>query len=181
MTEGMKGLKEKKKIVLAVCGSVAAVRTVELVREFRRRELDVEVVMTKAAQLIVAPDALQWASERPVVTGLSGGVEYLKSCGVGGDASLLLVCPATANTISKIACGIDDTIVTTYASTALGSGMPLVVVPAMHISLYENPFVKENLKKLVGAGVHVMEPKKEEGIAKLLDKEKIVEFVEKLL
>ncbi|MFC2154763.1 flavoprotein [Candidatus Altiarchaeota archaeon] len=174
-------MSKKKKIVLGICGSVAAVRTVELVREFQRRGVDVEVVMTKAAQKLVGVDALEWASEKQVVTKLSGKVEYLKSCGVGGDASLLLICPATANTISKIASGIDDTTVTTYASTALGSKCTVIIVPAMHISLYENPFVAENIQKLKKAGITVLDPKKEEGIAKLLDKLEIVDFVLGLL
>ncbi len=168
-----------KKIVLGVCGSVAAVRCVELVREMRRQGFDVEVAMTKAAQQIVAVDALEWACEHPIVTRLTGRVEYLKSCGVDGDASLLLVCPATANTIAKIAAGIDDTTVTTYASTALGSGCPIVVVPAMHESLYENPFVADALEKLKKAGITVLEPKREEGIAKLPDEDDIVSVVKK--
>ncbi|MFH1721641.1 MAG: flavoprotein [Candidatus Altiarchaeota archaeon] len=172
-------MKKNKKIVLGMCGSVAAVRCVELVREFVRRGLEVEVTMTKAAQKIVAVDAMIWASENPVITGLTGKVEYLKSCGVEGDASLLLICPATANTISKIAAGIDDTTVTTYASTALGSGCPIIVVPAMHESLYNNPFVAEALDKMKKAGIEVLEPKREEGIAKLPDEEEIIKAVDK--
>lgn len=170
-----------KKVVLAICGSVAAFRTPELARELGRQGFTVECVMTNAAQGIIHPHVLEWASEQPVVTELTGKVEHVKSCGVEGNADLLLICPATSNTISKIACGIDDTTVTTYAATALGSGKKILVVPAMHQSMYENPFVKENIEKLKKVGVEFIEPKIEENKAKLADQKEIVDEVRSIL
>ena len=165
------------KIVVGVCGSIAAVKTVELIREFRRQGVEVDVAMTEAAKNIINPFALEWASGNPVVTELTGSVEHVRLCGVGGESSLLLICPATANTISKVANGIDDSVVTTFASTALGSDKPIVMVPAMHISMYKNPFVSENIERLKKSGIVVVEPKMEENKAKMPDKEELVKLV----
>jgi phosphopantothenoylcysteine decarboxylase/phosphopantothenate--cysteine ligase len=88
-----------------------------------------------------------------------------------------LVAPATANTISKIACGIDDTPVTTLASTAFGCGVPIMIVPAMHESMYRHPVVTENIKKLQSLGVEFVGPRIEEGKAKMAETKEIVEAV----
>lgn len=163
-----------KKIVLAVCGSVAAIETPKVARELIRKGVAVECVMSKAAKRIIHPDILEWATGHKAITRLTGGVEHVRLCGIGGEASLLLICPATANTLSKIACGIDDTTVTTFASTALGSGKTVVVVPAMHEAMYKNPFVAANIKRLKDNGIKIIEPRFAENKAKLADPEKIV-------
>ena len=164
-------------IVLAVTGSVAAVRTPELVHELRRNGYKVKCVMSAEAKRIIHPNVLHWASELPVTTKLSGETEHVKYLGLDGEADLLLIAPSTSNTISKIACGIDDTPVTTCAATALGSGKPVIIVPAMHHSMYLNPFVKENLEKLVKSGVTVLDARVEEGKAKIAENKEIVESV----
>jgi len=106
-------IKNMSEIVVGVCGSVAAVRVPELVREVGRKGIKVTCVMTDAAQELIRPELLHWASQDPVVTKLTGALEHVKYCGTYGIADMLLICPATSNTISKIACGIDDTTVTT--------------------------------------------------------------------
>ncbi len=169
------------KIVLGVCGSVAAVNTVNLVRRLVKEGLEVECAMTKAAQKIIHPNVLEWASGNPVITELTGEVEHVKLCGANGSASLLLICPATSNTISKIANGIDDTVVTTLAATALGSKIPIIMVPAMHISMYDNPFVVDNIQKLESKGVTLIEPRIEEDKAKIAENDEIVKVVLKLV
>lgn len=128
-----------KEIVIGVTGSIAAVETVKLIHAFRRKGAQVQPVMSRAAQDIIQPDALTYASGRQTITRLTGLVEHVTCCGDGGSASLLLIAPCTANTLGKIACGIDDTPVTTFATTALGSGMPVIVVPAMHYSMFPAP------------------------------------------
>jgi phosphopantothenoylcysteine decarboxylase/phosphopantothenate--cysteine ligase len=163
-----------KKIVLGVCGSVAAVETPKIVRELRRRGIKVECVMSKSARRIIHPNVLEWASGNQVITKLTGNVEHVRLCGVQGDASLLLICPATANTMSKIANGVDDTPVTTFAATAIGSKIPLILVPAMHLSMYENPFVRDNIKKLRDNDIRFIEPRFEENKAKLADIDEII-------
>jgi phosphopantothenoylcysteine decarboxylase/phosphopantothenate--cysteine ligase len=135
--------------------------------------------MSKSAKKIIHPYVMEWATGKKTITKITGAVEHVRLCGVEGEASLLLICPATANTISKIASGIDDTTVTTFASTALGSGIPVAVVPAMHASMYKNPFLAANIKRLKDNGIKVVEPRMAEDKAKLADPEKIVKEVMK--
>ncbi|MHA2433457.1 MAG: bifunctional phosphopantothenoylcysteine decarboxylase/phosphopantothenate--cysteine ligase CoaBC, partial [Candidatus Thorarchaeota archaeon] len=94
---------------------------------------------------------------------------------------LVLVAPATANTIGKIANGIDDTPVTTTVSSAIGAKIPVLVVPAMHESMYDHPAVIQNIEKLQEIGIHVMNPRMEEAKAKIPDPEEIVSRVISLL
>jgi phosphopantothenoylcysteine decarboxylase/phosphopantothenate--cysteine ligase len=163
-----------KEIVVAVTGSIAAVETVKLIHALRRRGAVVQAVMSTAAGEIISADALTYASGRDTITRLSGRVEHVTFCGDGGSADLLLIAPCTANTVSKIACGIDDTPVTTFATTALGSGKPVIIVPAMHHSMYRHPALKENIRKLKTWGIGIIEPRIEEGKAKIADTEEII-------
>lgn len=178
----IKGVKSRnlldKKITLCVTGSVACVRVPELARELIRHGAEVTAVMSENAQKLIGTALLEWATERKVVTELSGSIEHV---GLGAYSDLVLVCPVTANTISKIACGIDDTPVTSTVSCALGAGVPVVLVPAMHSSMYDHPVVKENLEKLRRIGVEVIEPHIEEGKAKIAENDQIVERVIALL
>ena len=170
-----------KTIVLGVTGSIGAVRVVELARELIRNGAEVHAVMTGAAMHILHPDALHYATGNPVVTELGGRVEHVEFCGFKGRADLLLIAPATANTIGKIAYGIDDTTVTSFATTALGSGVPVMVVPAMHESMYRHPAVTENVAKLKSWGISIVGPRFEEGVAKIASNEEIVLEVERTL
>jgi phosphopantothenoylcysteine decarboxylase/phosphopantothenate--cysteine ligase len=170
-----------KTIVIAVTGSIAAVRVVDLIRDLIRRGAEVHAVASAAARQILHPYALQYATGHSVITEVTGQVEHVQFCGVGGEADLLLVAPATANTIGKMACGIDDTPVTTFATTALGSGKLVAVVPAMHEAMYRHPAVLRNLDTLRGMGVTLIDPRLEEGKAKIADNLTVVREVEKLL
>jgi len=170
-----------KEIVIGVTGSIAAVEVVKLIHALRRKGAVIQVVMSRAATGIIHPDALAYASARRVITRLSGLVEHVGYCGDNGTADLLLIAPCTANTIGKIASGIDDTPVTTFATTALGSGIPVLVVPAMHYSMYRHPAVTENLKRLNVWGVVVVEPRIEEDKAKIASVEEIVLWTERML
>lgn len=168
-------------VALGVTGSIAAVRVVDLVRDLIRRGADVHCVMSEAAQRILHPHALEYASGNPVITEITGRVEHVEFCGVEGRADMLLIAPATANTIGKIACGIDDTPVTTFATTAIGSGKPVAVVPAMHEAMYRHPAVVENLNKLRSMGVVCIDPRIEESKAKIAENARIVAEVERIL
>ncbi|HOT06925.1 MAG TPA: bifunctional phosphopantothenoylcysteine decarboxylase/phosphopantothenate--cysteine ligase CoaBC [Methanotrichaceae archaeon] len=170
-----------KTIVVAVTGSIAAVRTVDLVRDLIRRGARVHCVMSRAACQILHPSALEYASGQPVITEITGRVEHVELCGMEGPADLLLVAPATANTIGKMACGIDDTAVTTFATTAIGSKKKVMVVPAMHEAMYCHPAVVENLRRLEQMGVVVVGPRLEESKAKIAENSHIVLDVERLL
>jgi phosphopantothenoylcysteine decarboxylase/phosphopantothenate--cysteine ligase len=136
------------------------------------------VVMTRDALRILHPWAMEFASGRPVTTEIDGRVQHVSLCGEVPDrADLLIVAPCTANTISKIALGVDDTPVTTFATTALGSGIPVIVVPAMHGSMIKHRAVQENMARLRDLGVTVLESKMEEGKAKMPDIAGIVSAV----
>jgi phosphopantothenoylcysteine decarboxylase/phosphopantothenate--cysteine ligase len=172
---------ENKTIVLGVTGSIAAVEVIKLARELRRKGASVRGVMSKAACGIIHPDALTYACDFPAITSISGMIEHVKYCGIGGEADLLLIAPATANTICKIAGGIDDTPVTTFATTAIGRGMPVVVVPAMHESMYNHPAVRDAIAKLEGWNITVLSPLMEENKAKIPSMQEIVLTVEREL
>jgi phosphopantothenoylcysteine decarboxylase/phosphopantothenate--cysteine ligase len=184
-TKQIKGSKsislEGKTIVLGITGSIAAVKCVELARELIRHGAEMHAVMTKEAAKILHPNAMHYATGNPVVTELTGKVEHVQFCGLGGQADLLLIAPCTANTIGKIAAGIDDTTVTSFATTALGSKKKILIVPTMHGSMYENQFVKENLAKLEQEGITTVEPKQEENAAKFPDIEETVLECERTL
>lgn len=176
-SERLKG----KKIVLGVTGSIAAVETVKLARELIRRGAEVFAVMSKSARKIIHPYALEFATGNKVITEITGEVEHVKFLGKDGIADLFLIAPSTANTIGKIANGIDDTPVTTFATTALGAKKPVLIVPAMHEAMIDNDLVIRNIEKLKGMGVEIIEPKLEEGKAKFPEIEKICLHVERAL
>ncbi|MEM4539956.1 MAG: bifunctional phosphopantothenoylcysteine decarboxylase/phosphopantothenate--cysteine ligase CoaBC [Archaeoglobaceae archaeon] len=172
---------EGKKIVLGVTGSISAVECVKLARELARRGAEVFAVMSESAQKIIHPYALEFATGNKVVTEITGMIEHVNYLGSEGFADLYLIAPATANTISKIANGIDDTPVTTFATTALGAKKPVLIAPAMHAAMIENPAVRENIEKLKKMGVEFIEPRFAEGKAKFPEIEKICLHVERKL
>ncbi len=179
---GAKSLKlQGKTIVLGITGSIAAVETVKLARELIRHGADVHAVLSRAATSIVHPNALQFATGREVVTELDGSMSYLEMCGKGGKADLLLIAPCTSNTVGKIANGIDDTTVTTYALNALGAAISILLAPAAHETMMDNPIVASNLRRLRDLGIEIVEPKREEDKAKMAEIEAIVAHVIRLL
>lgn len=168
---------EGKRVVLGVAGSIGAVEAVKIAHELQRHGADVLPIMTKAATQILGPDALEYATGHKPLLHLSGQGEHVKWCGKGGEADLLLIAPATANTITKVALGIDDNALTSCATVALGSGLPIVVAPAMHEVMGQHPVVKERLRELERMGVTVISPRVEEEKAKLADPETIADIV----
>ena len=170
-----------KTIVIGVTGSIAAVHVVELARELIRNGADVYAVTTPSAERIIHPDALGYATGNNVITKLTGKIEHVEFCGLKGRADLLLIAPATANTIGKIAHGVDDTPVTTFATTAIGSNIPVIVVPAMHEAMYNHPAVIENIEKMKEWGIIFIDPRLEEGIAKIASNKMIVLAAERAL
>jgi len=170
-----------KTILIGVTGSIAAVETVRLIHALRRKGAEVQPVMSQAACSIIHPDALTYASGRETIVRISGQVEHVQYCGDEGRADLFLIAPCTANTISKIACGIDDTTVTTCATTALGRKMPIIVVPAMHHAMFRHEIVMKNIAALKDIGIEIVGPRVEEGKAKIADINEIVLWCERLL
>ncbi|WP_435179595.1 bifunctional phosphopantothenoylcysteine decarboxylase/phosphopantothenate--cysteine ligase CoaBC [Halorussus sp. AFM4] len=160
-------------VALGVTGSIAAVKVVELAHELRRRGASVRAVMSESARGIVHPWAVEFATDGPVVTEITGDVEHVELCGRDGWADVLLIAPATANTVGKIAAAIDDTPVTTCATTALGAGVPVVVAPAMHEPMYDHPGVLDAIDRVESWGVEFVDPRVEEGKAKIATEDAI--------
>jgi phosphopantothenoylcysteine decarboxylase/phosphopantothenate--cysteine ligase len=171
-----------KKIALGITGSVAAVECVSISRLLMRHGAEVYAVMSPMAHKIIHPYLLEWATGNPVVVELTGQIEHVDLAGNHEEhVDLYLIAPATANTIGKIANGIDDTPVTTTATSAIGAGIPVLIVPAMHRSMNDHPVVIENIEKLREIGVHVMGSRMEEAKAKIPSSETIAEQVIALL
>ena len=150
------------RITLGVTGGVAAYKAAELVRRLQQDSFSVEVVMTRAACEFITPLTFAALTGKKVITGLfaeSGGEANLESAiehiAVAQRTDLLLVAPATADIIAKFSRGIsDDFLSTLYLATTA----PVVVAPAMNVSMWNHPATQENLERLRVRGVHVVNP-----------------------
>ncbi|HEY3420157.1 MAG TPA: bifunctional phosphopantothenoylcysteine decarboxylase/phosphopantothenate--cysteine ligase CoaBC [Methanomassiliicoccales archaeon] len=181
-SEAIRCAKSKKlfgrRIVLGITGSIAAVECLELARELIRHGAEVHAVLSSEARKIITPCSMVFATGNEAITDLDGWVQHVDLLGSAQDrVDLLLIAPCTANTISKISCGIDDTPVTTMATTALGSKTPIMIAPAMHAAMYDNPIVQTNISALKYIGLEFVGPRMEEGKAKVATNEEIVEAV----
>ncbi|VVC03736.1 Dihydromethanopterin reductase (acceptor) [Candidatus Burarchaeum australiense] len=186
------GLLVGRKIVLGICGSIAAYRAPDIARGLMRQGAEVICVMSGGAAQFISADLLRWATGNEVITGITSRAEHVELCGkaaerggaaagkwgarADGRADLLLIAPATSNAISEIAHGYDRGAVTMMAATALGSGVPIVVVPAMHEGLYDNPVLRENVKTLEKAGVIFVPPRLEDEKAKVAEVDEIADW-----
>jgi len=162
-----------KRIVLGVTGSASAYRSPDIARMLMRHGADVFVFMSDMAQAVIHQNLMEWATGNAVVTELTGKIEHITLTSDPTKADLILIAPCTANTISKIACGIDDTPITSCVSSALGH-LPIVIAPAMHQSMYQHPLVVENIQKLADLGVVFVHPEEKEEKAKLASPEAIL-------
>ena len=169
-----------KTIVVGITGSIAAVECFGTIRELIRHGADVYPVLTKEALKLVTPDALEFASGHRPVTELTGRTEHITMM-AARSADLLLIYPATANTVSKIANGIDDTPVTSMATVAIGAGIPIAIAPAMHDSMYSNPAVADNIERLRSWGISFIGPRRDGVRAKVASKEEVVAWTFKIL
>jgi phosphopantothenoylcysteine decarboxylase/phosphopantothenate--cysteine ligase len=181
-SESLRGSKSNllsgKHIVLGITGSIAAVECFELARELIRHGANVQAVMSENAMNLVTPWAMEFATGNEVIDVIDGWVQHVALLGdVPDKADLLLIAPCTANTMSKIACGIDDTPVTTMATTALGSKVQIIIAPAMHITMFTNPIIQQNLERLKQAGVEFIGPRMEGKKAKIANNAEIVNAV----
>ncbi len=168
-----------KTIVIGITGSIAATECFSTIRELIRHGANVIPVMTAGAQEIITPMSMEFASGQKPVTKLTGRAEHVELFD-RGSADALLIYPATANTISKIASGIDDTPVASMATVALGAGIPIAIAPAMHNSMINHPAVKENIEKLKSWGISFIGPHISENRAKVASKDEIVAWAFRL-
>jgi phosphopantothenoylcysteine decarboxylase/phosphopantothenate--cysteine ligase len=154
-----------RRIALGISGSIGAVQAPALASRLRAWGATVQPFVSSSALQLVGLDALRDASGEEPVVALTGAGEHVRELGPGG-ADLLLLAPCTANTLAKVALGIDDTPVTTLASVLLGR-VPVVVAPAMHDTMWSNPAVRANVERLRGMGCEIVQPLQEEGAAKM--------------
>src|SRR5262245_24942695 len=153
-------LLQDKHIVLGVTGSIAAYKAADLASKLTQAGALVDVIMTDAAQRFVTPLTFQSLTGRPVYTNLwessgAGLPTHIAHVELAESADLILIAPATANTLAKLAAGMADDLL---SITVLAARCPIVVAPAMDGGMYENPATQANLEKLKSYGVIVIEP-----------------------
>jgi phosphopantothenoylcysteine decarboxylase / phosphopantothenate---cysteine ligase len=145
-----------KRILLGVSGGIAAYKTAEVARRLITLGSRVKVVMTRSAQEFVGPMTFAALTGEKVGTGLwGGGSDPLEHVALGQEVDAIVLAPATANLIGKLACGIGDDLLTTIM---LATTKPVLLCPAMNVEMWANPVVQENLARLRSRGLHVMEP-----------------------
>ncbi len=164
-----------KKIVLCVAGSVAAYKAIELARLLMRHGADVKCVTSDAVTKLVQPDYFKWATGNEVITKLTGELEHIRLADYN-QSDLIIVYPATANTLGKLANGIDDTPVSTVLTVGFGSKIPILMCLAMHASMYENAAVKKNIEFLRNK-IEFLAPQQIEGKAKATEPEDVLDYV----
>ena len=146
-----------KTIGIGVTGGIAAYKIVDLVSKLKKDDYEVIVIMTEGAARFVTPLTFKTISGREVLTDLwQESQEYkVQHIGIAEQLDLLVIAPATANMVAKMAHGIADDLLSTVA---LANTAPVLVVPAMNTNMYLNKIVQDNLHKLIAYGFHVMEP-----------------------
>jgi phosphopantothenoylcysteine decarboxylase/phosphopantothenate--cysteine ligase len=145
-----------KRILLGVTGGIAAYKAAEVARRLMGCGAKVKVVMTRSAQEFVGPLTFQALTGQKVATVMFGPEsDPLEHVALGQEVDAIVVAPATANIIGKLAAGIGDDLLTTIM---LAATKPVLLCPAMNVEMWANPVVQENLARLKGRGVTVMEP-----------------------
>ncbi len=164
-----------KKIVLCIAGSVAAYKALELARLLMRHGADVTCVASDAVTKLVQPAYFKWATGNEVVTRLTGDLEHIRLADYK-QSDIIVVYPATANTLGKLANGIDDTPVSTVLTVGFGAKIPILMALAMHKAMYENSAVLRNIEFLKGK-IEFISPQMIEGKAKAAEPEDVLEYV----
>ena len=146
-----------KQIVLCVCGGIAAYKSVELLRLLQKQGAVVRVVMTKNATAFVGPLTFKTLSGRDVCVNLfdEGGDASIRHIEWAKEADAVIIAPATANVIGKLASGVADDALTTFM---LAVTSPVILCPSMNTHMYENRIVQRNLDTLEKNGYHIIEP-----------------------
>jgi len=177
----------EKHIVLGVTGSIAAYKAADLVRKFRKKSYRVSVIMTEAAEEFITPVTLATLSGEKVWRSMfdkEAEERIVSHLSLANDASVLVVAPASADMIGKIANGLADDLLSTVA---MATKAPIVIAPAMNVQMYENPIVQRNCETLKDAGMHFVGPGDGSlacgvsGLGRLADLDEIVAETEKLI
>jgi len=173
---------EGKNILLGITGSIAAYRSIDIARGLKDNGAGVIVVMTEAASRFISPLTFETITSGHVYVDLFE--DYLSHINLPKDSHLLIIAPATANTINKLACGVADNLLTTIWLAYKG---PVIIAPAMNWRMYENPIVKKNIRELTDLGITFIGPEYgglacgEEGVGRMAEPEDIIESAMSLL
>jgi len=175
-----------KTVVVGVCGGIAAYKAVEVVSRLKKLNADVHVIMTKNAEKFVAPLTFRSICHNPVITDMfeEPKIWDIQHISLAQKADLVVVAPATANIIGKVAGGIADDMLST---TIMAAHSPVLFVPAMNDKMYENPIVQENIQKLALHGYLFMEPDTglmacgTSGKGRFPSPERVVDYVKEIL
>jgi phosphopantothenoylcysteine decarboxylase/phosphopantothenate--cysteine ligase len=182
----MDGILEGKRIILGVCGGIAAYKSVELVRLLGKEGAQVRVVMTQAATAFVGPITFEALSGKPVWTDLFQGNREtaMQHIAWADDTDAVVIAPATANIIGKMAHGIADDPLTTLL---LAVQIPVMITPSMNVKMYQNRITQDNLRRLKTFGFHVLEPAAgpmacgDNGLGRLPKPQTIVAYLRRLV
>ena len=175
-----------KKVVLGVTGGIAAYKAAEFIRLLVKLEVDVHVVMTENAQKFITPHTFQTLSGNPVLTDPFALLEdaEIGHIALADLAELVVILPATANIIGKIANGIADDFLSTMV---MATKAPVLFVPSMNVNMWENKALQKNIQTLLGRGYHLLEPGEGElachwyGKGRLPELNEVVEKIEDIL
>ncbi|EHK2366470.1 bifunctional phosphopantothenoylcysteine decarboxylase/phosphopantothenate--cysteine ligase CoaBC [Clostridium perfringens] len=173
-------MKDKKCVVVGVSGGVAVYKALDVISKLRKKDVEVHVIMTKSATEFVTPLSFQSLSQNMVITDMFAEPKAweIQHISLAKKADLMLIVPATANIIGKVANGIADDMLST---TIMATKAPVVFCPAMNTNMYENPIVQRNISLLKELGYEFIEPASgrlacgDEGKGKLQDTEIIAE------
>lgn len=175
-----------KNIILGVTASIAIYKACEVIRRLKEENFSVTVVMTKEAEELMRPIVFQGLSGNRVYRGLfdDPGAWEIEHVSLADRADLILIAPATANIIAKIAAGICDDLLTCVISA---SRMPVLLCPAMNENMYKNKITQDNIKKLKALGYRFVKPRRgrlacgKVGVGCLAEVETIIKEVKKIL
>lgn len=172
-----------RRILLGITGGIAAYKSAELVRELQRHDADVQVVMSEAACQFITPITMQALSGKPVYTGMwdnriANGMPHIE---LSRDRDVIVIAPATADFIAKLAQGVADDLLSTLC---LARECPLLVAPAMNRQMWDNPATQRNLKQLRTDGIVILGPDAgdqacgETGMGRMLEPEDLAHQVD---
>ncbi|HBL07135.1 MULTISPECIES: bifunctional phosphopantothenoylcysteine decarboxylase/phosphopantothenate--cysteine ligase CoaBC [unclassified Clostridium] len=172
----------KKNVVIGVTGGVAVYKALDVISRLKKKDINVDVIMTKSACEFVTPLSFQSLSQNAVIKNMfdEPKVFEIQHISLAKKADILVVVPATANIIGKVANGIADDMLST---TIMATNAKVIFAPAMNTNMYNNPIVKENIKKLKSYGYEFINPSSgrlacgDVGNGKLADTEEIAEVV----